>query len=32
MVNGALVIAENIGFDIHHKTDVITIMLNHYKL
>ncbi len=27
MVNGALVVMVNIGFDIHHKVDAITIML-----
>jgi hypothetical protein len=32
MVNGALVVMVNIGFDIHHKVDAITIMLNHSKL
>jgi len=32
MVNGALIVMVNIGFDIHHKVDAITIMLNHFKL
>jgi hypothetical protein len=32
MVNGALAIMVNIGFDIHHKVDAITIMLNHSRL
>jgi hypothetical protein len=32
MVNGVLTIVENIGFDIHHKVDVTTIMLEHSKL
>jgi Cu/Ag efflux pump CusA len=32
MVDGALVVMVNIGFDIHHKVDAITIMLNHSKL
>jgi hypothetical protein len=32
MVNGASAIVENIEFDIHHKMDVITIMLDHSKL
>jgi hypothetical protein len=32
MVNDALVVVVNIGFDIHHKVDVITIILNHSKL
>jgi hypothetical protein len=32
MVNGALAIMVNIGFDIHHKVDAITIMLNHSGL
>jgi len=32
MVNGVLNVVVNIGFDIHHKVDVITIMLNQYKL
>ncbi len=32
MVNGALTIVKNIGFDIHHKVDVTTIMLDHSKL
>jgi hypothetical protein len=32
MVNGVLNVVVNIGFDIHHKVDVITIMLHHSKL
>jgi hypothetical protein len=30
--NGVLVVVINIGFDIHHKVNVITIMLNHSRL
>ncbi len=32
MVNGDLAVMVNIGFYIHHKMDVITIMLNHFRL
>jgi ATP-dependent DNA helicase PIF1 len=32
MVNGALVVVVNIGFDIHHKMEVVAIMLNHSEL
>lgn len=32
MVNAALTIVKNIEFDIYHKVDVTTIMLDHSKL
>jgi hypothetical protein len=32
MVNGVLNVVVNIGFDIHHKIDVITNMLDHSRL